>query len=67
VVDHEVRPGVQSDIGDGDQWPAIRSKVLEGEILVFASRPGWAGLERGPAVLERMNATLSDGTRTAGP
>jgi hypothetical protein len=28
VVDHDVRPGVQADMGDGDEWPAIRRQVL---------------------------------------
>jgi multimeric flavodoxin WrbA len=61
VVDHEVRPGVESDMGDGDQWPAIRSKVLGAEILVFAS-PTWLGRPSSVAqrVLERMDAMLSE-------
>ena len=29
VVDHDVRPGVTSDEGDGDEWPAIRDRILE--------------------------------------
>src|ERR1700712_4542780 len=28
VVDHDVKPGVSADMGDGDGWPAIREKVL---------------------------------------
>jgi multimeric flavodoxin WrbA len=61
VVDHEVRPGVESDMGDGDQWPAIRSKVLRAEILVFAS-PTWLGRPSSVAqrVLERMDAMLAE-------
>jgi hypothetical protein len=26
VVDHDVPPGVEADMGDGDGWPAIREK-----------------------------------------
>jgi multimeric flavodoxin WrbA len=61
VVDHDVRPGVESDMGDGDEWPAIRSKVLAAEILVFAS-PTWLGRPSSVAqrVLERMDAMLSE-------
>ena len=28
VVDHDVRPGVSSDEGEGDDWPAIHEKLL---------------------------------------
>jgi multimeric flavodoxin WrbA len=61
VVDHDVRPGVESDMGDGDEWPAIRSKVLAAEILVFAS-PTWLGRPSSIAqrVLERMDAMLAE-------
>ena len=27
VVDHEVKPGVETDMGDGDAWPGIRERV----------------------------------------
>jgi multimeric flavodoxin WrbA len=61
VVDHDVRPGVESDMGDGDEWPAIRSKLLASEILVFAS-PTWLGRPSSVAqrALERMDAMLSE-------
>jgi multimeric flavodoxin WrbA len=61
VVDHDVRPGVESDMGGGDAWPAIREKVLAAEILVFAS-PTWLGRPSSVAqrVLERMDAMLSE-------
>ncbi len=28
VVDHDVRPGVELDMGDGDAWPTIREQVM---------------------------------------
>ncbi len=61
VVDHNVPPGVESDMGDGDEWPAIRAKVLAAEILVFAS-PTWLGRPSSVAqrALERMDAMLSE-------
>jgi multimeric flavodoxin WrbA len=68
VVDHDVRPGVESDMGDGDAWPAIRSKVLAAEILVFAS-PTWLGRPSSVAqrVLERMDAMLSEQDESGRP
>jgi multimeric flavodoxin WrbA len=61
VADYDVRPGVSSDEGDGDQWPRLRAKVLEAEILVMAS-PTWLGTMSSVAkrVLERMDAMLSE-------
>jgi hypothetical protein len=31
LVDHDVKPGVESHIGDGDAWPAIREQMLGSE------------------------------------
>jgi multimeric flavodoxin WrbA len=61
VVDHDVRPGVENDMGDGDAWPLIREKLLGAEILVVAT-PTWLGHPASVAqrVLERMDALLSD-------
>jgi multimeric flavodoxin WrbA len=61
VADYDVRPGVSSDEGDGDQWPRLRSKILGAEILVMAS-PTWLGQPSSVAkrVLERMDAMLSE-------
>jgi multimeric flavodoxin WrbA len=61
VVDHDVRPGVSSDEGDGDDWPVIHEKLLASEILVIAT-PTWLGRPSSVAqrVLERMDALLSE-------
>lgn len=61
VVDHDVRPGVQADMGAGDAWPAIREKVLAADILVMAT-PTWLGNMSSVAqrVLERLDAELSE-------
>ncbi len=61
LIDHDVRPGVLSDMGDGDEWPLIRSRLLAAEILVFAS-PTWLGHPSSVAqrALERMDAMLSE-------
>lgn len=36
------RPGVETDMGDGDEWPAIRKRILDADILVL-STPVWLG------------------------
>ncbi|MCU1438422.1 MAG: Flavodoxin-like protein [Naasia sp.] len=61
VVDHDVKPGVEADMGDGDEWPAIRQKVLAADILVIAT-PTWMGHMTSVAqrVLERLDAELSE-------
>jgi multimeric flavodoxin WrbA len=60
VVDLEIRPGVDVDMGDGDDWPALRDRVLAADIVVFAT-PTWMGHAASVAhrVLERLDAELS--------
>jgi multimeric flavodoxin WrbA len=61
VIDHDVRPGVQLDMGDGDAWPGIRAKLMDADILVLAT-PTWMGQHSSVAqrVLERLDAELSE-------
>jgi multimeric flavodoxin WrbA len=61
VVDFDVRPGVERDMGDGDEWPSLREKVLAADILVLAT-PTWLGQHSSVAqrVLERLDAELSE-------
>lgn len=61
VVDHDVRPGVQKDMGEGDAWPAIRQKMLAADILVVAT-PIWMGQPSSVTkrALERLDAELSE-------
>ncbi|KAA9135219.1 flavodoxin family protein [Microbacterium caowuchunii] len=61
VVDFDVRPGVEKDMGGGDQWPQIRSRILTADILVLAT-PTWMGHHSSVAarVLERLDAELSE-------
>ena len=61
VVDFNVRPGVSSDEGEGDEWPLIRERILASEILVIAS-PTWLGRPSSitQRVLERMDAMLTE-------
>lgn len=61
VVDHDVRPGVKADLGEGDAWPRILERVKAADILVFAT-PTWLGHMSSVAqrVLERLDAELSE-------
>jgi multimeric flavodoxin WrbA len=61
LVDHDVKPGVESDLGEGDAWPAIRGQILASEILIIAT-PTWLGQLSSVTkrALERMDAFLSE-------
>ena len=60
VADHAVLPGVDDDMGPGDDWPAILDKIRAADILVLAT-PTWLGNPSSIAqrVLERLDAQLS--------
>lgn len=61
VVDHDVHPGVEADMGDGDEWPQIRSAIQAADIVVVVA-PTWVGHMSSVAqrVLERLDAELSE-------
>lgn len=61
IADHDVKPGVTSDEGEGDAWPEIRKQILAADILVFGT-PIWMGQSSSIArrVCERMDAFLSE-------
>ncbi|MFF3728381.1 flavodoxin family protein [Streptomyces erythrochromogenes] len=61
VADHDVKPGVKTDMGDGDAWPEIRDTILGCDILIL-STPIWLGHPSSIAqrVLERLNAELGE-------
>ncbi|MGC4931231.1 flavodoxin family protein [Streptomyces sp. DT117] len=61
IADHNVRPGVETDMGDGDAWPAIREDILAADILLI-STPIWLGHPSSicQRVLERLDAELSE-------
>jgi len=61
ALDHEIKPGVETDMGDGDEWPEIHEKLLRSEILVIAT-PTWLGQTASVAmrVLERMDAMIAE-------
>ena len=61
VVDHAVAPGVEVDMGEGDEWPAIREQMMAADILIV-STPTWVGHMSSVAqrVLERLDGELSE-------
>ncbi|RZS66588.1 multimeric flavodoxin WrbA [Agromyces ramosus] len=61
VVDLDVAPGVEADMGDGDEWPSLRARILEADIVVICT-PTWLGHMSSVAqrVLERLDAELSE-------
>lgn len=61
IADYDVKPGVSSDEGEGDEWPGIRRRILEADILIFGT-PVWMGQLSSIAkrVVERMDAFLSE-------
>jgi multimeric flavodoxin WrbA len=70
LADLSIPPGVDSDLGWGDEWPMVRSSITSSEIVVFAT-PTWVGRPSSLAqrALERVDAMISetdeDGRRTA--
>jgi multimeric flavodoxin WrbA len=61
VGEHNILPGVTSDEGEGDDWPAIRQQILDADILVFGT-PIWMGhpCSHAQRVLERLDAFLGE-------
>ena len=60
IADYDVKPGVQHNMGPGDQWPGIRDRILAADILVLVT-PIWLGhpCSLAQRVLERLDADLS--------
>ena len=61
LVDLNVKPGVESDMGEGDDWPKVREKILASDILVMAT-PTWLGQASSVCcrAQERMDAMISE-------
>ena len=61
AVDHNIKPGVTSDEGEGDDWPRIREKILAADIFILGT-PIWLGHPSSicQRVLERLDAFLGE-------
>jgi multimeric flavodoxin WrbA len=55
-VEYEIKPGIKSNMGKGDEWPGILKKVLAADIIVFAT-PVWWGIQSSllQRVIERLD------------
>ena len=61
MADLDVKPGVRSDEGDGDDWPGIRERILGADVFVLGT-PIWVGHPSSFAqrVIERLDAFLGE-------
>jgi multimeric flavodoxin WrbA len=61
AVDHNIKPGVLSNEGKGDDWPKLRKLVIAADIVIIGT-PIWLGQPSSVAkrVLERMDAFLDE-------
>jgi hypothetical protein len=56
-----IPPGVETEMGEGDEWPAIHDRILDSEIVVFAT-PTWVGGNDDGAhhVISEISGALGD-------
>ena len=61
LVDLNIKPGVESDMGEGDDWPSVHAKILAADILIVAT-PTWLGQQSSVCMraLERMDALIGE-------
>lgn len=41
LVDYTILPGTYSNMGPGDEWPAILEQILQADIIIFATPIWW--------------------------
>lgn len=61
LADFDIKPGVKTDMGGGDQWPMIHARMKACDILVMAT-PTWLGQMSSicKRALERMDAIMDE-------
>ena len=61
AVDFNIKPGVETDMGTGDDWPQLRQKMLDADIFII-STPTWVGQMSSVAlrIIERLDAELGE-------
>lgn len=61
LVDLDIKAGVTSDEGEGDDWPALRRRILDADIFILGT-PIWLGHPSSlcQRVLERLDAFLGE-------
>jgi len=67
VVDHDIPFGVASDMGEGDEWPQIYSRIKAADILIIGT-PIWFGVRGSVAqlVIERLDGSYDEGDPETG-
>ena len=57
LVDYHIEPGIETHVGTPDDWPDILKRVLQSDIVIFATPIWWGGhsslVQR---VIERLDA-----------
>jgi len=61
LVDYNIKPGTEADMGNGDEWPAILDKLKAANIFIIAT-PVWMGHLASTAqhVIERLDSIFHD-------
>ncbi|HEY0599690.1 flavodoxin family protein [Brevundimonas sp.] len=61
LVDLNIKPGVKTDEGEGDDWPTVHEKLMAADILVMAT-PTWLGQMSSVCTraLERLDALFGE-------
>jgi multimeric flavodoxin WrbA len=61
IVDYDVKFGITSDEGDGDEWSLILEKIKGADIIVMAE-PIWFGVRSSVCqiVIERLDGTYAE-------
>ena len=55
LADYNIKPGTHTNV-DSDNWPAILEKILDSDIIIFAT-PIWWGIQSSliQRVIERLD------------
>jgi multimeric flavodoxin WrbA len=65
LVQHNILPGTYTDMGAGDEWPSIFSKLKEADIIIFATPIWWCNhsseMQRAIERLDEVHDILSSG------
>ncbi len=61
LTDYNIKFGVSSDEGQGDEWPQVLAKVKEADIVIIGT-PIWFGVRSSVAqlALERLDGTYNE-------
>ena len=61
LADFNIKPGVSSDEGEGDEWPQVLAKIKECQILIIGA-PVWVGhlCSWGQRYIERMDSVFHE-------